>query len=158
VSITNCLRLSINQAVAVRGSYAAVILGSLTTALALRKSTRLRLYWRLAFAYFVASCAIMFSDYTGDWALILSGQTLNTAKGFTVLKLGEDAAIIGTIIALARLTRDDPEELFLSKGRLELGLFIGITGFLVFTVLGLSLTLTKGIQPDKVRELCQCFF
>jgi membrane protease YdiL (CAAX protease family) len=153
VSITNCLRLSINQAEAVRGSYAAVILGSLTTALALRKSTRLRLYWRLAFAYFVASCAIMFSDYTGDWALILSGQTLNTAKGFTVLKLGEDAAII----ALARLTRDDPEELFLSKGCLELGLFIGITGFLVFTILGLSLTLTKGIQPDKVRELLPMF-
>jgi hypothetical protein len=68
-----------------------VILGSLAAALVLRKNTRLRPYWRLAFAYFVASCAIVLSDYTGDWALTLSGQALNTAKGFTALKLGEDA-------------------------------------------------------------------
>ena len=155
--ITSGLRLSISQVTVGRGSHAAVILGSLTAALALRKNTRLRPYWRLAFAYFVASCAIMLSDYTGDWALILSGQALDTAKGFTALKLGEDAAIIGTIIVLALLTRDYPEELFLSQGRLRLGLIIGITSFLVFTVLGLSSTLAKGIRPDKVRELLPAF-
>jgi membrane protease YdiL (CAAX protease family) len=155
--ITSGLRLGISRVAVGRGSHVAVILGSLTAALALRKNTRLRPYWRLAFAYFVASCAIMLSDYTGDWALILSGQALNTAKGFAALKLGEDAAIIGKIIVLTLLTRDDPKELFLSKGRLRLGLIIGITSFLVFTVLGLSSTLAKGIRPDKVRELLPAF-
>lgn len=121
------------------------------------KNTRLRPYWRLAFAYFVASCAVMLSDFTGDWALILSGQALDTANGFAALKLGEDAAIIGTVIVLALLTRDDPGELFLSKGRLGLGLVIGITNFLVFTVLGLASTLAKGIQPDRMRELLPVF-
>jgi hypothetical protein len=130
LGIASGLRLSINQQVAVvRGSQVAVILGSLTVALALRKNTRLKPYWRLAFAYFVASCALVLSDYTGDWALILSGQALNTANGFAALKLGEDAAIIGTIIVLALLTRDDLAELFLSKGRLGLGLVIGITSY-----------------------------
>jgi membrane protease YdiL (CAAX protease family) len=157
MGITSGHRLGISQVAVGRGSHVAVILGSLTAALALRKKTRLRPYWRLAFAYFVASCAIMLSDYTGDWALILSGQALNTAKGFAALKLGEDAAIIGTIIVLALLTRDDPEELFLSKGRLRLGLIIGITSFLVFTVLGLSSTLAKGIRPDRVRGLLPAF-
>jgi membrane protease YdiL (CAAX protease family) len=158
LAITRRLHLSFNQQVAgIRGLQVAVALISLTAALALRKSSRLRPYWRLAFAYFAALCSLILSDYTGDWALILSGQALNTAKGFTALKLGEDAAIIGTIIVLALLTRDDPEELFLSKGRLRLGLIIGITSFLVFTVLGLSSTLAKGIRPDRVRELLPAF-
>jgi membrane protease YdiL (CAAX protease family) len=157
ISITRGLRLGISQAAVVRGMYAAVILGLLTAALALRKNTRLRPYWRLAFAYFVASCAVLLSDYTGDWALILSGQALNTAQGFTALKLGEDAAVIGTIIALALLTRDDLQKLFLSKGRLGLGLAVGIVSFLVFTVLGVSSTSAKGIRPDRVRELLPAF-
>jgi len=152
------LGLSFSQKVTViRGLQVAVILSSLTAALALRKNTRLRPYWRLAFAYFLASFALMLSDYTGDWALVLSGQALSTAKGFTALKLGEDAAIIGTIVLLTLLTRDDPRDLFLSKGHLRLGLVIGITSFLCFTVLGLYLILTKGIQPDRVRELLPAF-
>lgn len=157
MSIASSLSLSISQVAVARGSYVVVILGSLAAALTLRKNYRLRTYWRLAFAYFVASCAIMLSDYTGDWALILSGQALNTAKGFVTLKLGEDVAIIGVIIVLALLTRDDPHELFLSKGRLGLGLVIGVTSFLVFTVLGISSTLARGIRPESVRELLPAF-
>jgi membrane protease YdiL (CAAX protease family) len=134
-----------------------VILGSLATALALRKNNRLKPYWRLAFAYFIASCAIMLSDYTGDWALILSGQTLYTAEGFTALKLGEDVAIIGVIVVVVLLTRDDPKELFLSRGRFRLGLIIGVTSFLVFTIIGIYLTLGKGYPPDRIRELLPVF-
>lgn len=155
--ITSGLRLSISQVAVIRGSQVAVLLGSLVTALALRKNTRLKPYWRLAFAYFVASCALVLSDYTGDWALFASGQPLNAAKGFAALKLGEDAAIIGTIIVLVLLTRDNPEESFLSKGRLGLGLVIGITSFLILTVLGIASTLARGIQPDRVRELLPAF-
>jgi membrane protease YdiL (CAAX protease family) len=155
--IVRRLHLGINWVTVVLVTQIAVILGSLAAALASRKNTRLRSYWRLAFAYFVASCALMLSGFTGDWAAILSGQAVNTAKGFAALKLGEDAAIIGTIIVLTLFTRDDLEELFLSKGRLGLGLVIGITSFLVFTVLGLSSTLDKGVRPDKVRELLPAF-
>lgn len=155
--ITSGLRLSISQVAVIRATQVAVILGSLAAALALRKSSRLRTYWRLAFAYFLASCALVLSDYTGDWALILSGQPLNTAKGFSALKLGEDAAIIGTIFVLALLTQDDLEELFLSKGRLGLGLIIGLSGFLVFTLLGLSSTVAQGMRPGRLRELLPAF-
>jgi membrane protease YdiL (CAAX protease family) len=157
MGIARSLRPGVSQMAVVRGSQLALMLGMLAAALALRTHTRLRQYWRLAFAYFVASCAILLSDYSGDWALISSGQTLNTAKGFTSLKLGEDAAIIGTIVAFALLTRDDPEKLYLSKGRLRLGLVIGITSFLVFTAAGVSSTLAKGIRPEKVRELLPSF-
>ena len=152
------LPLSFNQKVAVvRGLQVALSLGSLIAALILRKNTRLKQYWRMAFAYFAALCSLLLSDYTGDWALFLSGQAVNTVPGFTALKLGEDAAIISVIILLAFLTRDPPEELYLSKGRLRLGLVIGIPSFLGFTVLGLYLILTKGIRPERVRELLPVF-
>lgn len=154
--ITSGLSLNINQVVVIRGSQAAVTLGSLAAALALRKNDRLKPYWRLAFAYFVASCAIVLSDYTGDWALALSGQALNTAKGFAALKLGEDSAIIGIIIALALLTRDGPEELFLSKGRLGLGLVIGLFSFLFLAGLGFSV-MSPDIRPGQARELLPAF-
>jgi membrane protease YdiL (CAAX protease family) len=158
LGMTRRLHLSFSQQVAViRGLQVAVALGALTAALALRKSTRLRPYWRLAFGYFAALCSLILSDYTGDWALSLSGQAVSTAKGFTALKLGEDAAIISAIVLLALLTRDDPRELYLSKGRLGLGLAIGITSFLVFTVLGISPTLARRIRPERVRELLPAF-
>jgi membrane protease YdiL (CAAX protease family) len=158
LGVARGFRLSLSQQVAfARGVQAAVILGWLAAALALRRNTRLRPYWRLAFAYFVAACALLLSDYAGDWALISSGQALNTADGFTALKLGEDAAIVGTIVVLSLLARDDPEELFLSKGRLGLGLLIGIAGFLVFTFWGLSSLSAKRIRPDQVPELLPAF-
>ena len=139
------------------GSLAALILVSFAIALAFHNIARLRPYWRLAYVYFVASFALMLSGYAGDWAVIISGQALETVKGFTLLKLAEDAAIIGTIILLALITRDDPEELYLSKGRLGLGLVIGLSSFLVFTVKGHSSTVAQGIRPDRVRELLPAF-
>ena len=150
--------LSFNQKmVVVQDIQVAVTLGSLIAALALYKNSRPNPYWRLAFACFVASGSILLSDFTGDWALNLSGQALNTKTGFTALKLGEDATVISVIILLAFITRNKPDELFLSKGRLRLGLIIGITSLLVFGVLGSASTLTSGIHPDKVREFLPVF-
>ena len=89
------------------GIQIAVVAGFLVLTLTLYRSVLLRKYWRLAFSYFVASCAVVLSSFTGDWALYISGQSFDTARGFTVLKLAEDATIVGTIIALMLLTRDD---------------------------------------------------
>ncbi len=139
------------------GGLAAVILISFVITWVFNKIARLWSYWRLAFAYFVASCALMLSSYAGDWALIISNQTIETVEGFTFLKLAEDAAIIGTIILLTLITRDKPEELYLCKGSLGLGLVIGLITFLVFTVLGYSSTMARGIQSSRVRELLPVF-
>ncbi|UCG88467.1 MAG: hypothetical protein JSW71_07970, partial [Gemmatimonadota bacterium] len=70
------------------GAQLAVIGGSLFASLALRRSPRLRSYWRLAFAYFLASSALFISGYTGDWALLATGRGLDSLEGFTALKLG----------------------------------------------------------------------
>jgi membrane protease YdiL (CAAX protease family) len=139
------------------GGLVGLILVSFAVTLAFHKIPRLRPYWRLAYIYFVACCALMLSGYAGDWALIISGQALATVKGFTLFKLAEDATIIGTIITLALITREDLDELYLTRGNFRLGLVVGITLFLVFTVLGISSTLDRGIRPDNLRELLPAY-
>lgn len=135
----------------------AVIGGSLIASLALRKSPRLRSYWRLAFAYFLVSSALFISEYTGDWALLATGRGLDSLEGFTALKLGEDAAIIGTIVLLAWLTRDDLAELYLCKGEARLGLAIGLPSFVVLSLLGIALSAAQGIAPGALARVLPAF-
>lgn len=153
VALTRNLHPGIGRAAAARGIYAALIVLLLMAALAVRRKPSLRPYWRLTFGYFVASSAVMLSDLAGDGALILWGQPWTTLSGFVALKLGEDATTIGTIIMLAILTRDDREQLFLSRSRLGLGLAIGIASLVALTGLSVSLLWGNDFQPDRVREL-----
>lgn len=135
----------------------AVIGGSLFASLALRRSPRLRNYWRLAFAYFLASSALFISEYTGDWALLATGRGLDSLEGFTALKLGEDAAIVGTIVLLAWLTRDDLAELYLCRGDTRLGLAIGLSSFVVLSLLGVALGAAQGIAPGALAGMLPAF-
>jgi membrane protease YdiL (CAAX protease family) len=139
------------------GSLVAVLLIALAAAFAFHSIPRLRSYWRYAYIYFVAACALMVSGYAGDWALILSGQALQTVKGFTLLKLAEDVAIIGSIIFLLLIARDELKESYLSKGSLGLGLVIGLSSLLVFTAIGLSTTMTQGIGVENLRQLLPAY-
>ncbi len=136
---------------------AAVIVFFLAVAQSCYRNTRLRPHWRLPLAYSVACCALVASGYTGDWTLSLSGKAFETPEGLAALKIGEDATIVGIIIILALLTGDKPAELYLSKGRLQLGLSIGITSFLVLMIIGIALTLGQGVPHARVRELLPVF-
>lgn len=155
--ITSKLSLSLNQVAIIRASQIAVILVSLASALAFRRHSRLKRYWRLAFAYFIAACGLVVSDYTGDWVLHLSSQPLNTVTGFAALKLGEDAAILGTILLFTLLSRDNPESLYFVKSRLQLGLGIAYAGLLSLSVFGFAASLAQGIPPDKLHTLLPIF-
>jgi membrane protease YdiL (CAAX protease family) len=135
----------------------AVIAGSLVASLALRRSPRPRNYWRLAFAYVLASSALFISEYTGDWALLAVGRGLDSLEGFTALKLGEDAAIVGTIVLLAWLTRDDLAELYLCKGYTRLGLAIGLSSFVVLSLLGVAFSAAQGIAPAALARVLPAF-
>ncbi len=139
------------------GAQLAVIGGSLFASLALRRSPRLRSYWRLAFAYFLASSVLFISEYTGDWALLATGRGLDSLEGFTALKLGEDAAIVGTILLLAWLTRDDLAEMYLCKGNTRLGLTIGLSSFVVLSLLGIPLSAAQGIAPGTLAGMLPAF-
>jgi len=135
----------------------AVIGGSLVASLALRKSPQLGSYWRLAFAYFLASSALFISEYTGDWALLAVGRGLDSLEGFTALKLGEDAAIIGTIVLLAWLTRDDLAQMYVCEGEMRLGLAIGLSSFVVLSLLGIGFSAAQGIASGALARMLPAF-
>jgi len=138
-------------------SQVTVIVCLLALAIASYKNTRLRPHWRLPLAYSAACCALVISGYTGDWVVAWAGKTLETPGGLTALKLGEDATIVGIVIALEFVTRDNPAELFLSQGRLRLGLVIGVSSFLLLTILGLAVTAAQGVPPDLIRGLLPAY-
>lgn len=139
------------------GARLTVIGSSLVASIALRRSPRLQNYWRLAFAYFLASSALFISEYTGDWALLAVGRGLDSLEGFAALKLGEDAAIIGTIVVIAWLTRDDLAELYLCKGDTRLGLAIGLSSFVVLSLLGIAASTAQGIAPGALVGMLPAF-
>ncbi len=139
------------------GGLLALILASLAAALALHRSGRLRRHWKLAFAYFVASCSIALSGFAGHLVLDILGWAIETAQGFAALKLGEDLAIIGTIIVLTLVTGDGLGELFIAKGRLRFGLVLGVSSFLLLTFLGLASPSIKGLEPERLFGLLPAF-
>ncbi len=136
---------------------ALVIFFSLAVALRLRANARTRRFWRLAFAYSVAGCAVLLSEFVGDWAVGLSGDSAATLTGFTALKFGEDVAIVGTIIILALVTRDKLAELYLQRGNLRLGLTIGLLAFGSLTLLGSGLTQQQAIASERMIGVLPAF-
>ena len=95
--------------------------------------------------------------FAGEWVLTLTEQAFKTTTGFTIFKLGEDAAIIGTIIFLTLITRDDLRDSYLTKGNLRLGLIIGLTSFLVLLVVSVSTSAMGGLTFGNTRKLLPAF-
>ena len=136
---------------------ALLIFVSLALALGLRSKARTKRMWRLALAYCVAACAVLLGEFAGDWAVGLSGDSTATLTGFTALKLGEDVAIVGTIIILAFVTRDKLAALYLQRGRLRLGLTVGLLSFGTLTLLGLGVTLQQGLSFERMTGVLPAF-
>jgi membrane protease YdiL (CAAX protease family) len=107
--------------------------------------------------YFVAALALVTAGFVGDWTLVASGQPFESAAGFAALKLGEDLAIIVTVLVLILLIRNRLGSVFISKGRVRVGLVVGLSSFVGLTVLGLAFTAMGGIPWDRVFDLLPIF-
>lgn len=119
-------------------------------AIGFRIGRPLRAYWDVMYAYFVAACALVVAGFAGDWVLLLSGEPLETPGGLTALKLGEDIAIVATVVALILLIRRKPDSLFLSQGRLGLGLGVGLLSFVGLAALGLAFAAAQGLTSGRI--------
>lgn len=139
------------------GALALVTIVSLGVALIFWGKPSTKRYWRLAFAYCVAGCAVMMGEFGGDWAVRISTHGVDTLEGFTALKLGEDAAIVGTIVVLALVTRDDLGALYLKLGRLGKGLAIGLGAFGCLTILGVLATWQQGFSWAHITAVLPAF-
>jgi membrane protease YdiL (CAAX protease family) len=111
-----------------------VLLGS---SLWLRRSDRLRKYWLVFFAFFIASFAQALDYYVSGWSLSLFGLDAESPAGIAMDKLESTLLIVIPIVLLTRLSGSNMGSVYLQKGNLRLGLIIGLTVFIVVAALSI---------------------
>ncbi len=102
----------------------------------LKQAERWHQYWRVGFAFFVASVAYPSTWLLEDWTSTLMnwlGLVAKTSQYLGVEKVLEAIVIVVPIMLLTKLSRADLGSIYLKRGNLKLGLGIGS---LVFIFLG----------------------
>lgn len=100
----------------------------LATALGLRASARTRGYWRVAFAFFLASLAAPITLALVNWRddlMISLGLTVLDSKGVAIGKLIEVGLVVVPLLVLTRLSGDRLGSLYLQRGILKTNLLVG---------------------------------
>jgi membrane protease YdiL (CAAX protease family) len=97
------------------------------------------------FAYFTAVLAPSLGYFFGDWALRLFGLTAQTPAGIAVAKFSQALLTIVGVLVAAKLWGESLASLYIRKGRLILGLSVGLICFSACAVLA--------SQQPAIRDL-----
>jgi membrane protease YdiL (CAAX protease family) len=98
----------------------------LFVAVFLRRNKSLNSYWQIFLAFFIASLAIFF-----DFLINLPSSTKN---GLVLDMAVSTAIIVSTIIVFTRVSGNSLGSIFLNKGKIKLGLIVGLAGFFFFAL------------------------
>jgi len=90
------------------------------------------------FAYFTAVLGLTLGFFFADKGLKLFGLTTQTPIGIAVAKFVQASLIVIGILAVARLCGEDLASLYIRKGRLVLGLSVGLIAAVACLVLTLQ--------------------
>lgn len=107
----------------------------LALAMILHRSVSLRMYWKIAYALFVASFANALNLYLGNWLADILPAASSDAQFLAVDKLSQCIPVVLSIILLTRLAGDDLGSIYLKRGHLRQGLTFGLISFAIFTLL-----------------------
>jgi membrane protease YdiL (CAAX protease family) len=103
----------------------------LVAAVLSRRSQAGRQYWPVLYALFVAGTAVLLSTLFGDRLLELLPLPAASPSWIAVAKLSESLWRLVPILLLMAIAGADLRSLYLTRGRLGLGLGVGVAGFLV---------------------------
>ncbi len=98
----------------------------LLAAVFLNRSKSLKSFWQILFAFFIASLAIFL-----DFLINLPSNTMN---GLVLDMAVSTALIVSTIIILTRVSGNSFGSIFLNRGKIKLGLIVGLAGFFFFAL------------------------
>jgi len=90
-------------------------------------------YWRIVFAFFIASVAYPFTAFLDSWirtVLDWFSVTTNTSQGLAIEKVCEMLLKVVPIIVLVKLSGADMGSVFIKRGNLKLSLGIGALVFI----------------------------
>lgn len=104
----------------------------LTLTILFHRSEQYKKYWQILLAFFIASFALNLQAISG-W---LGFQT-TTMNGLVLAMLSSTALAVASIIVLTRISGGNMYSIFLAKGKIKLGLLVGLIGFLVFVALSI---------------------
>jgi membrane protease YdiL (CAAX protease family) len=105
------------------------------------------------FAYFTAVLGLSLGYVFGDWGLKLFGLTMQTPAGIAVGKFSQASLIVIGILATTRLCKENLASLQIRKGRLLLGLGVGLIGAAACLVLTLQQPAIRALGTTKLSAL-----
>ena len=119
----------------------------LLLAVVMQRVPRLRIYWKIASALFLASAANAVNLSLGNFLgpiFHLSGEDM---RFLAFDKLSQAIPIVLTIILLTLWSGDDLGSLFLKKGNLRQGLKFGLISFAIFAVIFIVIVVVQANGP-----------
>jgi uncharacterized protein len=106
------------------------------------------------FAYFTAVLSLSLGFFFADPGLKLFGLTTQTPIGIAVAKFLQASLIVIGILAVARLCGEDLASLYIRRGRLILGLSVGLITAAACLVLTLLQPAVRALGPARLMSLC----
>ena len=110
-------------------SYSLILCGIfLAVALWFRFDQKLKDYWRIPFAFFMASTAFPLTALAGDWirtVLNWFSASTDTSQGLAIEKVCEMLIKVIPILALVKVAGADLGSVFIKRGNLKLGMGVG---------------------------------
>jgi uncharacterized protein len=143
-------RLPMNILLYIQAGLTAILL---VLALILRRSENGKSYWQVSYAFFVAGLAVLLSTLFSGSLLQLFGLTTASPQGVAVAKFSESLWRVIPILTLTAIIGPDRGSMYLNKGRIVLGLAIGIAGFVGFAVLAFMPVASQGGGLNKLLSL-----
>ncbi len=134
----------------VSGDVVKIAYGLVVTALFLalglfaRQRSSLRRFWQLLYAFFIFSVFVLLDNtvphYVGTYILhetpVPGNPLASTISGSVIIQLLELVITVVVVVALTKASGKDLGSLYLRVGRFGRALVIGIAGFVLFYVLG----------------------
>ena len=109
----------------------------LVVALWLKRDKRWNRYWRIAYAFFVASVAFPVTLLLSRWGDVVLGWfnvTVDTSQGIAIAKTYEMILVVIPILLLTKLSGADLGSIYLKRGNWKLSLGIGALLFFNFAI------------------------
>lgn len=122
-----------------------------TVALLFHRSSRFIAYWPAFFSYSLVSVAFFFMWLLDGWFARL-GLDPKSPKGMALSKLLDAVVFVVIVVMLTRFFRVSLGSIYLQKGRLRLGLIIGIAGFAMMATFGVLEARSMGVSAARVIE------
>lgn len=147
ISITFSPKIPTNIETIVRIGLSALFLA---VAIFLRRNERLKKYWQISYAFFIAAFVQFLSWYFSGRVEHFLNLRVSTVEGVAVAKLTQSLLIVIPLIVLIRIAGVDMGSIYLKKGRLKLGLIIGLLTFSTFAVITVLIATGQNIGLDRL--------